>query len=64
MEHVCIQSEIIGTLKTKAENFEQWQKAQNGTLGRLETKIDKIYWGLAGFAVSVILLLVGIIVKG
>ena len=38
--HVCVHESELGSIMAKQENFERWQTAQNGTLARIEGKID------------------------
>jgi len=38
--HICVHEADLGSIMAKQENFERWQVAQNGTLARIETKIE------------------------
>jgi len=38
--HICVHEEDLGAMKAQLTNLERWQIAQNGTLGRIETKVD------------------------
>jgi hypothetical protein len=39
-EHGCVHEKDLGSIMAKQENFERWQTVQNGTLARIEEKID------------------------
>jgi len=54
-------AERVAALEADTENFRDWQLKQNGSLQRLEAKIDKIYmWliGLMGGVITSLLLLI------
>jgi len=54
-------AERVAALEVDTENFRDWQLKQNGSLQRLEAKIDKIYlWliGLMGGVITSLLLLI------
>lgn len=54
-------AERVAALEADTENFHDWQLKQNGSLQRLEAKIDKIYmWliGLMGGVITSLLLLI------
>lgn len=59
--------ERVASLEAKAENFEAWQKTQNGCLLRLEGKLDKIYMWLiglmGGISMSLVLLVFNLVAK-
>lgn len=40
MEHICHHEEEIGSMKADISNLIEWQKRQNGSLGRLEDKVN------------------------
>lgn len=53
--------ERVAALETDVDNLKDWQTKQNGSLQRLEGKIDKIYlWliGLMGGVITSLLLLI------
>lgn len=58
MEHkeLC---ERVAELGAKVENLEMWQQKQNGSLQKIETKIERMYLAvigvLGGMIVSLIL---------
>lgn len=62
----CKQEGMIAGLEKSIENLEGWQKSQNGSIIRVEAKIDKlIFWFMTsaitlgvGFAVNIVLLLI------
>jgi hypothetical protein len=54
-------AERVAAIEADTENFRDWQLKQNGSLQRLEAKIDKIYmWliGLMGGVITSLLLLI------
>lgn len=57
--------ERIACLEADRDSFREWQHKQNGSLQRLEEKIDKIYFWLVtlmgGVSVSLILLIVQLV---
>lgn len=57
---------LVG-MEGRVDSLEDWQGRQNGTLGRLETKVDNIYkWliGLMGGVITSLLLLIINILAG
>jgi|LSQX01.2.fsa_nt_gb hypothetical protein len=62
----CKQEGVIAGLEKSIKNLEGWQKSQNGSIIRVEGKIDKlIFWFMTsaitlgvGFAVNIALLLI------
>jgi hypothetical protein len=52
----------MGEVKQRVTNLEGWQRTQNGTLIRLDEKIDKINTFLLVTASSAVLSLVGTVV--
>ena len=59
----CIQIRAVAGLERDMENMKGWQKAQNGSIHRVEEKLDKlIFWGMT-FAASTIVTLVVLILK-
>lgn len=61
MELLSELAERVAALEVDMDNFRDWQQKQNGSLQRLETKIDKIYtWliGLMGGVITSLLLLI------
>ena len=47
-EFYCHQEKVIAALEENIKNLTGWQKTQNGTLIRLEEKIDKLVWWILG----------------
>lgn len=63
MHEVCVQEGRISGLEHDMENMTGWQKTQNGTIHRVEEKIDKlIFWGMT-FAVSTLVSMVLLLIK-
>lgn len=57
-EHVCLHEGEIAKMAEAIKNLRNWQEKQNGTIGKVEAKIDKlIWWIMAEFAGVVALLL-------
>ena len=55
--------EKLSNHDSRIENLEEYQKKQNGTLSRLEDKLDKLkLWVMSGM-LSIILLLLGAILS-
>jgi len=54
MEHECIQKGVIERLVNRLEYVEKWEERQNGSLLRLEKKVDSIKTWLIGLLTSVI----------
>jgi hypothetical protein len=63
MEH-CIHAEDIGKLKESVDNLEGWQKSQNGTIHRVEIKVEKLQYWIMGVLVTCIFTLVTLFTKG
>lgn len=63
-------SDIIGlerdvaAMKRDIDNLKGWQKTQNGTLQRIDAKIDKLVYWIMGEMAAVILLAATILLKG
>lgn len=47
----------------RLKNLEAYEKKQNGSLQRMEAKVDKILWWLLGSTFTIIMFLIGLIVK-
>jgi superoxide dismutase len=39
-DHSCVHEADIGSIMAKQDNFERWQAVQNGTLARIEEKVE------------------------
>jgi hypothetical protein len=39
-DHGCVHEADLGSIMAKQESFERWQNAQNGTLVRIEEKVE------------------------
>lgn len=61
MEHE--HCERVIELSTRVENLEGWQKRQNGSLQKIEEKMDKIYMWLIGLMGGVIASLILLLVN-
>ena len=63
-------SDIIGlerdvaAMKQDIANLKGWQKTQNGTLQRIDGKIDKLVYWIMGEMAAVILLAASIYLRG
>ena len=44
-------------------NLKGWQKAQNGTLIRIDQKVDRLLYWLMGEMAALILLVIGVFIK-
>lgn len=61
MEH-CKQEGSIASLQTSVMNLEGWQRTQNGSIIRVEGKIDKlIFWFMTFAAVTGVGLVVNVV---
>jgi hypothetical protein len=63
MEH-CINEGKIGRMEEAIENLEGWQKTQNGSLQRMEAKVEKLQYWIMGVMTTCIFTLVTLLVKG
>ena len=63
MEH-CINEGKIGRMEEAIENLEGWQKKQNGSLQRLEAKVERLQYWIMGVMVTCIFTLITLFVKG
>ena len=63
MEH-CINEGKIGRMEEAIENLEGWQKTQNGSLQRMETKVEKLLYLIMGVMVTYIFTLITLFLKG
>jgi hypothetical protein len=61
MEHE--HCERVIELSTRVENLEGWQKRQNGSLQKIEEKMDKIYMWLIGLMGGVITSLILLLIN-
>jgi len=61
MEHE--HCERVIELSTRIENLEGWQKRQNGSLQKIEEKMDKIYMWLIGLMGGVIASLILLLIN-
>ena len=54
----------VAAIKTDLDNLKGWQKTQNGTLQRIDGKIDKLVYWIMGEMAAVILLAASIYLRG
>lgn len=64
MEDVIELKEDVAAMKRDIDNLKGWQKTQNGTLQRIDGKIDKLVYWIMGEMAAVILLAATILLKG
>ncbi len=57
----CIHAEDIGELKKAVDSLEGWQRSQNGTIYRVEAKVEKLQYWIMGVMATSIFTLVGLI---
>ena len=55
--------ERVVELSTRVENLEGWQKRQNGSLQKIEEKMDQIYMWLIGLMGGVIASLILLLIN-
>ena len=60
-EIICLRGEVA-TLKAHVENLSGWQHTQNGTIHRVDSKVDGIYKIMIGTAGTAALSFLGTIV--
>jgi len=63
MEH-CVHEGKIGRMEEAIDNLEGWQKKQNGSLQRLEAKVERLQYWIMGVMVTCIFTLITLFVKG
>ena len=56
-------AERVATLEADVENIKGWQKTQNGTLQRIDGKIDKLVYWLMGTMATVVIFVIGLYVN-
>jgi hypothetical protein len=54
---------VVARHDEQIENLRGWQKTQNGTLIRIDQKVDRLLYWLMGEMAALILLVIGIFVK-
>jgi len=62
MEH-CVHEGKIGRMEEAIDNLEGWQKKQNGSLQRLEAKVERLQYWIMGVMATSIFTLVGLIIQ-
>lgn len=63
-EHVCHHEGTIAAIAKEVENLKGWQKNQNGTITKVEAKIDKLIWWIMAEFAGVVILLLTILLQG
>jgi hypothetical protein len=58
-----IENDVAG-LKADVCNLKGWQKTQNGTIHRVEAKVEKLLYWIMGVMVTCIFTLITLFVKG
>lgn len=53
-------AERVAALEADMDNVKGWQKTQNGTLQRIDSKIDKLVYWLMGTMATVVIFIVGL----
>ena len=56
-------AERVATWEADVENIKGWQKTQNGTLQRIDGKIDKLVYWLMGTMATVVIFVIGLYVN-
>lgn len=56
--------EDVAAMKQDIANLKGWQKTQNGTLQRIDEKIDRLVYWIMGEMAAVILLAASIYLRG
>lgn len=54
----------IASLKADVCNLKGWQKTQNGTIHRVEAKVEKLLYWIMGVMATCIFTLITLFVKG
>lgn len=57
-------TQALGNHEGRLTNLEGWQKVQNGTLQRIEDRINKLYLVAIGLLCTVVGSMVAMLVKG
>lgn len=55
--------QVVATACADLDNFKNWQCVQNGSLQRIEQKVDKILWRVIVAGGAICLCLIGVIVE-
>ena len=55
-------TEKLSNHESRLESLEDYQKEQNGTMNRINEKLDKLIWAIGGGMFAILLLLVKILV--
>jgi uncharacterized coiled-coil protein SlyX len=55
-------TEKLSNHESRLESLEDYQKEQNGTMNRINEKLDELIWAIGGGMFAILLLLVKILV--
>jgi len=62
--HECKHEGKLASLESRVINLEGWQKIQNGSILRVEAKIDKlIFWVMTAFGGFILTLIATVILQ-
>ena len=56
--------EELSDHENRLKNLEDYQKKQNGTMLRIEGKVDRLIWAIGAGMVAIILMLVKLLLGG
>lgn len=54
----------VAVLKADLINLQGWQKSQNGTIHRVDSKVDKLQYWIMGTMATSLITLVALFIKG
>lgn len=61
MDHICIHEGDIAKMAEAIKGLKEWQSKQNGTIQRVDDKLDRLQWWLMGQVVALVFLLVPLV---
>lgn len=61
--HPCRQEVSIAEIESKVDEFTKWQERQNGSLQRIETKVDRLFFAVLGASLTTIAALVIVLIE-
>lgn len=64
MINECQMDRYTEVCKPRLDDLEQWQGRQNGSLQRIESKVDKLFLGVIGTGGGIVITLIVFIVTG
>ncbi|WP_205739261.1 hypothetical protein [Halocella sp. SP3-1] len=56
-------AEKLSDHNARLESLEKYEKKQNGSLQRMETKVDKLLYWLLASTFTIVMFLIGLLVK-